>query len=403
MNFFEFSEIRTRKMGFEALETVDDGSGIHSDDFDALCKSHATSKLSNFSDFNHLTTFGFRGEALNSLCAVSSLSIITRHADEPLATKLHFDHSGSIRSREKCARTVGTTVTIENLFETLPVRRKEFERTVKKAFAKLLTVVQSFALSRTDVRFVVNSLIPGKQHQALVTPGGNATIKDVIVSLFGARFEKGTILDIVEQHPDETNVLVIYRISGYVSSCVHGQGRSSADRQFVYFNKRPIDYIKLCRIANEVYQQYNRGQYCMLILFVDVPPESIDVNISPDKRSVFFEREKELFALLRASLLATFAPHLGHAGSLNTPISNDLPLSGSADDSFIRLTQINETEDDDDSFDVSAQSFRPSLEPKSNLGPPADITVATDNSRGPRLGMLSYKNEKFVLFSVRLW
>ncbi|VDN29804.1 unnamed protein product [Gongylonema pulchrum] len=167
-------------------------------------KSHATSKLSNFSDFNHLTTFGFRGEALNSLCAVSSLSIITRHADEPLATKLHFDHSGSIRSREKCARP--------NLFETLPVRRKEFERTVKKAFAKLLTVVQSFALSRTDVRFVVNSLMPGKQHQALVTPGGNATIKDVIVSLFGARFEKGTILDIVEQHPDES-VCALYGIS----------------------------------------------------------------------------------------------------------------------------------------------------------------------------------------------
>ncbi|VDO73065.1 unnamed protein product [Onchocerca flexuosa] len=122
----------------------------------------------------------------------------------------------------------------------------------------------------------------GKQHQALVTPGGDASIKDIIVNLFGARFEKGTILDIIQQEPDES-VCALYgisdhlkfddiRITGYISSCVHGHGRSTADRQFVYFNKRPVDYAKLCRIANEVYQQYNRGQYCMLILFVDVPP-----------------------------------------------------------------------------------------------------------------------------------
>ncbi|VDN21706.1 unnamed protein product [Gongylonema pulchrum] len=189
-------------------------------------------------------------------------------------------------------------------------------------------------------------------------------------------------------------------IQGYVR--MHGKRLDSATVPGVSEHKAELigdilsSYQKLCRIANEVYQQYNRGQYCMLILFVDVPPESIDVNISPDKRSVFFEREKELFALLRASLLATFAPHLGHAGSLNTPISSDLPLSGSADDSFIRLTQLNETEDDDDSFDVSAQSFRPSLEPKSNLGPPADITVAADNSRGPRLDVPEMSRKRHI-------
>ncbi|VDO53706.1 unnamed protein product [Brugia timori] len=164
--------------------------------------------MTNFADFNQLTTFGFRGEALSSF----SLSITTRHADEIMATKLEFDHDGFIKSREKCARPVGTTISINNLFETLPVRRKEFERSVKKAFTKLLNVVQSFALSRTDVRFVVNSLMDGKQYQALVTPGGNAPIKDIIVSLFGARFEKGTILDIIQQEPDES-ICSLYGIS----------------------------------------------------------------------------------------------------------------------------------------------------------------------------------------------
>ncbi|KAL3998980.1 DNA mismatch repair protein MutL family protein [Acanthocheilonema viteae] len=389
-------EVRLKKMGFEKVEVIDDGSGIHSIDFDALCKPHSTSKLTNFSDFNQLTTFGFRGEALSSLCAVSSLSITTRHADEIMATKLQFDHDGCIKSREKCARPVGTTVSINSLFETLPVRRKEFERNAKKAFTKLLNVVQSFALSQTDVRFVVNSLMDGKHHQALVTPGGNASVKDIIVNLFGTRFEKDTILGIVEQKPDEA-VCALYgisedakfddiRITGYVSSCVHGQGRSAADRQFIYFNKKPVDYAKLCRIANGVYQQYNRGQYCMLILFVDVLPESIDMNVSPDKRSVFFEREKELFSLLHASLLATFAPHLGHVNtSSRLTDTNHLSYLGSTNDSFIHLAQSN---DNNDSSDISTPDSRSFLGSKDSSPP---ITIARDKSRGPSIDLSDIK------------
>uniref|UniRef100_A0A0N5CJ22 DNA_mis_repair domain-containing protein n=1 Tax=Thelazia callipaeda TaxID=103827 RepID=A0A0N5CJ22_THECL len=347
-------EVRLKKMGFESIEVIDDGYGIHSINFDSLCKPHATSKLSNFSDFNQLTTFGFRGEALSSLCAVSSVTITTRHTNEVMATKLQFDHDASIKLQEKCARPVNfseLSTVIINLFETLPVRRKEFERSLKKAFAKLLITVQSFCLSHTDVRFVLNSLTDGYVYNSLVTPGGNASVKDVLVNLFGLRFEKDSVLDIIQyasiqkiyslicstKIKNVSHAIVIslssnffiqifgslFKISGYVSSCVHGQGRSTADRQFIYFNKRPVDYAKLCRIANEVYQLYNRGQYCMLILFVDVPAETMDVNVAPDKRSVFFVHEKELFALLRASLIATFTPYLGLIGTSSSSLRTE--------------------------------------------------------------------------------
>ncbi|VDD86524.1 unnamed protein product [Enterobius vermicularis] len=305
------------------MEVNDNGSGIRSDDFDQLCKPHATSKLGNIGDFSSLTTFGFRGEALNALCALSLISITTRHKNEEVGTRLIFDHGAKIISKESCAWPVGTTVSVRSLFEPLPVRRKELERTIKKEFFKLLTTVHSTCL----LGHVTNACFR-KKHQALLSPGGNASIKDVIVSLFGARAERGAILEIVQVNPDE-EVCSLYsvppetnfddiRLSGYISSCEHGHGRSSNDRQFIFFNKRPVHYPKLCRIANEVYQMYNSGQYCMLILFVEAPPGLIDVNVSPDKQMVYFEREKDLFALLRSSLLATFVPLLGCTQSVRT-------------------------------------------------------------------------------------
>uniref|UniRef100_A0A158R598 DNA_mis_repair domain-containing protein n=1 Tax=Syphacia muris TaxID=451379 RepID=A0A158R598_9BILA len=303
-------DIRAKNFGADLLEVNDNGVGIKSDDFDQLCKPHSTSKLDSIRDFDSLRTFGFRGEALNALCALSSVTITTRHQTDEVGTKLTFDHNGDIVAKERC---IGTLVAVKDLFAPIPVRRKELERTARKEFNKLLTAVQAFAFSRTDIRFCVNTLL---------SPGNNASIKDVIVSLFGSRAEKGAILEIAYAVPDEDvsffSLYWHFIISGYISSCAHGHGRSSNDRQFIFFNKRPVVYPKLCRVANEVYQMYNAGQYCMLILFVNVPPDLIDVNVSPDKQTVFFEREKDLLALLRSSLLATFVPVFGQTETLPT-------------------------------------------------------------------------------------
>nr|CDJ83098.1 ATP-binding region and DNA mismatch repair protein and MutL domain containing protein [Haemonchus contortus] len=327
-------EIRARNNGYESVEIIDDGTGIESDNFDSLCKPHSTSKLSGLNDFGHLSTLGFRGEALNALCALASITLITRHRSDHLGTKLRFDHSGNIIESVSAARSVGATVIVENLFETLPVRRKEFERTSKKEFSKVLATVQSFALSRPDIKFVCNNTVAGKRQQLICTPG-NATIRDVVINLFGGRTDKNKMVDIVRCLPNDevcsnygldpknTEIYADYSINGFVSSCEHGFGRSAADRQFVYVNQRPVDYAKICRVVNEVYQQYNRSQYPTLVLNIEVPPGMIDVNVTPDKRMVFFEREKELLALIRSSMLATFHPLLGAYTSVEDSRSKD--------------------------------------------------------------------------------
>ncbi|PIO77293.1 DNA mismatch repair protein [Teladorsagia circumcincta] len=318
----EYGEIRAKNNGYDSVEIIDDGIGIESDNFDSLCKPHSTSKLSGLNDFSHLSTLGFRGEALNALCALSSITVLTRYRTDSLGTKLRFDHSGNVVERTSVARSVGTTVIVESLFETLPVRRKEFEKIAKKEFSKVLTTVQSFALSRPDVKFICSNTVAGKRLQQICTPG-NANIRDVVTNLFGGRTDKNMMVDIVRCLPNDevclnygldpknTSIYADYTISGFVSSCEHGFGRSTADRQFVYVNQRPVDYAKICRVVNEVYQQYNRYQYPTLVLNIEVPPNMIDVNVTPDKRMVFFEREKELLALIRSSLLATFHPLLG--------------------------------------------------------------------------------------------
>lgn len=106
-----------------------------------LALKHHTSKLSEFHDLQSLTTFGFRGEALSSLCALGNLTVETRTVNEPVATHLSFDHSGVLLAEKKTARQIGTTVTVKKLFSNLPVRSKEFKRNIRKEYGKLVSLL----------------------------------------------------------------------------------------------------------------------------------------------------------------------------------------------------------------------------------------------------------------------
>ena len=112
-----------------------------------LCVSpalkHHTSKLSQFSDLDDVSTFGFRGEALSSLCALTDgMSVTTRHSSQAVGTKIHFDNNGAICRQESAPRKIGTDVKVTSIFSTMPVRLKEFERNLKREFAKMIKILQ---------------------------------------------------------------------------------------------------------------------------------------------------------------------------------------------------------------------------------------------------------------------
>lgn len=106
-----------------------------------LALKHHTSKLADFSELQSLTSFGFRGEALSSLCALGDLSVETKTKNESVATHLTFNHSGLLTAEKKTARQIGTTVTVKKLFANLPVRSKEFKRNIRKEYGKLISLL----------------------------------------------------------------------------------------------------------------------------------------------------------------------------------------------------------------------------------------------------------------------
>lgn len=93
-----------------------------------------------------MSTLGFRGEALSSLCALADLTVVTRHTSVEVGTKIEYDHNGHIKNKTPCARQIGTTVSLTNLFASLPVRHKDFQKNLKREFAKMLELLYAYCI-----------------------------------------------------------------------------------------------------------------------------------------------------------------------------------------------------------------------------------------------------------------
>ncbi|XP_052266480.1 mismatch repair endonuclease PMS2-like [Dreissena polymorpha] len=309
-------DIKLKDYGSELVEVTDNGSGVEEKNFEGLTLKHYTSKLQEFTDLVNVETFGFRGEALSSLCALSHLSVTTRHLSAAVGTKLEFDHNGKITRQTAQARQVGTTVMLQNLFYTLPVRHKEFQRNLKREFVKMVAVLNSYCIISTGIRITCTNQTAKGSRSVVVASKGNVEMQDNISNIFGPK-QMQSLLGFQQKEPGEDtcqefglkqNLLNTFRIAGFVSKCEHGQGRSSTDRQFFFINGRPFDSAKLSKVVNEVYHQYNRHQYPFVVFKITVQKDNVDVNVTPDKRQVFMEGEKQILATVKASLVALYEP-----------------------------------------------------------------------------------------------
>ncbi|XP_071813914.1 mismatch repair endonuclease PMS2-like [Apostichopus japonicus] len=332
-------EIKLKEYGAESIEVIDNGSGVKEDNFQALTLKHHTSKLQDFSDLTNVDTFGFRGEALSSLCALSNLSILTYHKSANVGTRLEYDHDGKIMKQTPCPRQTGTTVTLINLFSTLPVRYKEFQRNIKKEFAKMVHILQGYCIISQGVKLTCSNQINKGGKSTVVATSGNTSLRENISSVFGSKqiqkLLEFTQVEPLEEVCQEYNLQMdklshLFRISGYISQPDHGQGRSSTDRQYLFINKRPCDFPKLTKLVNEVYHSYNRHQYPMCVLDISLSQDAVDVNLTPDKRKVLVQEEKLLLATVKSSLVSLFAPRAS-AYQMNQTVLSSLPSRSKSD------------------------------------------------------------------------
>uniref|UniRef100_A0A8C1SSR2 Mismatch repair endonuclease PMS2 n=1 Tax=Cyprinus carpio TaxID=7962 RepID=A0A8C1SSR2_CYPCA len=307
-------DVKLKDSGIELVEVSDNGKGVEEQNFEGLTLKHHTSKLRDFSDLIHVETFGFRGEALSSLCALSDLSVVTCHESAQIGARLVYDHNGHLTQRVPHPRQHGTTVTLQKLFSTLPVRHKEFQRNIKKEYSKMIFVLQSYCIISTGVRITcTNQTGQGKRTTVLCTSGSNS-MRDNIGAVFGPK-QLQSLIPFQQISPGESikedyglgEVDVpkdLFVIDGFVSQADHGVGRSATDRQFFFINKRPCDPAS--KLVNEVYHMYNRHQYPFVALNITVASDCVDVNVTPDKRQILLQEEKLLLAILKSSLMAMF-------------------------------------------------------------------------------------------------
>ncbi|XP_062381949.1 mismatch repair endonuclease PMS2 isoform X2 [Sardina pilchardus] len=349
-------EVKLKENGADLVEVSDNGSGVEEANFEGLTLKHHTSKLRDFSDLIHVETFGFRGEALSSLCALSDISVVTCHKTAQVGTRLVFDNNGRLTQRSPHPRQQGTTISLQQLFYTLPVRHKEFQRNIKKEYSKTMHVLQSYCIISTGVRITcTNQVGQGKRNTVLCTSGSNS-MKDNIGAVFGPKqvqtlipFQQHSPTDSVKEDYGLSGTEMpkeLFTISGFISRGDHGVGRSSTDRQFFYINKRPCDPTKVSKLVNEVYHMYNRHQYPFVALNITVASECVDVNVTPDKRQIFLQEEKLLLATIKSSLIAMFETGVNKISLVSHPAPSACRLVESAYVAGSHQTTVSEEKED---------------------------------------------------------
>ena len=278
--------VEVERGGAALIVVADDGCGIGRDDALLSLRRHATSKIREASDLAAIRTFGFRGEALASIASVAELRMQTRRADDNCAIELQVEAGEVVRTRD-CALAPGTRVEVRRLFFNTPARLK-FMKTVPAEQAAAAEVLQRVALAncRTAFRFIADGRLMFELPRA-------ASLLERVRQLYGPRLADRML-------PFD------YR-SGSVRVCgltsMSQESLAAPRLVFTYVNNRPVRDRMLMRAITRAYEtMLPRGRHPAVALFVDMPPEEVDVNVHPMKTEVRFRRSGRVFELVYSAL-----------------------------------------------------------------------------------------------------
>lgn len=274
--------------GRTSMQVIDNGCGMTEQDARLSFERHATSKIRETDDLYSLTTFGFRGEALPSIASVAEVILKTRTADSETGTQIRVSAS-EIQSVEPDVCPVGSSFTVRNLFFNVPARRK-FLKSNQVEFGHIMTEIERAAISHPEVAIELTH----QGQQVLSLPA--SPVKQRIVNLFGKKMNQALL-------PVDVDTTVV-KVTGFCSNLENVRGRGA--RQFFFVNGRFMKHPYFHKAVLSAYENLiPEGDQPSYFLFLEVPSDTIDVNIHPTKTEIKFQDEQVIWKIIMAAVKET--------------------------------------------------------------------------------------------------
>src|SRR5688572_23245704 len=298
-------QLIVKEAGKQLIQVVDNGSGMSETDARMSFERHATSKIKSTEDLFRIMTMGFRGEALASIAAVAQVELKTRKVENDTGTKLVVEGS-EIVEQTPVAVPEGTSLCVKNLFFNVPARRN-FLKTNAVEMRHILDEFQRIALANPQIAFTLIQ----NDSEVYNLPAGKLSQR--IVSLFGSNYK--------EQMASVEEITDVLQVKGYIGKPEFS--KKTRGEQFFFVNNR---FIKSAYLNHAVINAYEgllpKDSHPFYVLFLEIDPQSIDINVHPTKTEIKFEDEKTIYAIVQAAVKKTLgthniAPSLDFSGDVN--------------------------------------------------------------------------------------
>ena len=271
--------------GKSLIQVIDDGKGMSDTDARMSFERHATSKIKKATDLFHIDTKGFRGEALASIAAIAQVELITKTAKEELGRKLTIEGS-KVKKQEPCQAATGSSFSVKNLFFNIPARRKF----LKSDAVELRHIIEEFkrvALAHPEVFF----LLYHNGQEVYHLPSTN--LRQRIVGIIGKQInEKLVPVD------EDTQVM---KLTGFVGK--PEAAKKTKGDQYIFVNKRFIKSNYLNHAIRTAYDELvHKDYYAMYVIYLEVDPAEIDINVHPTKTEIKFEEERLIYNYIKVAV-----------------------------------------------------------------------------------------------------
>ncbi|NXG75430.1 PMS1 protein, partial [Baryphthengus martii] len=298
-------DIKLENYGFNKIEVRDNGNGIEVSDVPVMAVKHYTSKISSSEDLERLTTYGFRGEALGSICCISEVLITTKTAADDFSTQYALDSNGHITSKKPSHLGQGTTVTVLKLFKNLPVRKQFYStnRKCKEELKKIQDLLTAYGIIKPDLRITL------AHNKAVIWQKTRVSDhKMACMSVLGTAVMSSMV---PFQHCCDDPEINLTGFLPKAESDSSLTSLSSSERSFIFINNRPVHQKEILKLIRQYYSVTHKDctrLYPVFFLNITVPASAVDVNLTPDKTQVLLHYKESVLLAVENVLKSLYGP-----------------------------------------------------------------------------------------------